>query len=78
MRTISLEELPAVLGGLPPHPRVVVSGNFATPHVVLAALDAAIPTYRLNALNAQPGLPDRDGVELETSFVGPGMRKSIT
>ena len=76
MRTISLEDLPAVLGGLPPHPRVVVSGNFATPHVVLAALDAAIPTYRLNALNAQPGLPDRDGVELETSFVGPGMRKS--
>ena len=53
-----------------------MSGNFATPHVVLAALDAVIPTYRLNALNAQPGLPDRDGVELETSFVGPGMRKS--
>ena len=27
-------------------------------------------------LNGQPGLPDRDGVTLETSFVGPGMRRS--
>jgi acyl-CoA hydrolase len=76
MRTISIEELSSVLGGVPAHPRVVVSGNFATPHVVLAALDAVFPTYRLNALNAQPGLPERDGVELETSFVGPGMRKN--
>ncbi len=76
MRTISIEELPAVLGGVPAHPRVVASGNFATPHVVLAALDAIFPTYRLHALNAQPGLPDREGVELETSFVGPGMRTS--
>src|SRR5262249_61983852 len=25
-------------------------------------------------LNAQPGVPDRDGVTLETAFVGPGMR----
>ena len=76
MRTITLEELPSALAGVPDDPRVVVSGNFATPHVVLAALDAALPAYRLHALNAQPGLPDRDGVALETSFVGPGMRKS--
>ncbi len=76
MRRITLEELPGVLAALPADPRVVVSGNFATPHAVLAALDAVVPTYRLHALNAQPGLPDRDGVHLETSFVGPGMRKS--
>jgi hypothetical protein len=64
MRTISLEDLPGVLGPLPAEPRVVVSGNFATPHATLAALDAALPTYRLHALNAQPGLPDREGVAL--------------
>jgi acyl-CoA hydrolase len=57
-------------------PRVVVSGNMATPHVALAAVDAALPAYRLNLLNAQPGIPDRDGVIHETSFVGPGMRRS--
>jgi len=76
MRTITLEELPGVLAPLPADPRVVVSGNFATPRETLAALDAVVPAYRLHALNAQPGLPDREGVTLETAFVGPGMRKS--
>ena len=76
MRTITLEELSGVLAPLPAEPRVVVSGNFATPHATVAALDAALPTYRLHALNAQPGLPDREGVVLETAFVGPGMRRS--
>jgi len=76
MRTIALEELAGHLATRPSDPRVVVSGNFATPHVVLEALDAAVPAYRLHALNAQPGLPDREGVTLETAFVGPGMRKS--
>ena len=61
---------------LPPNPRVVVSGNHATPWHTLALLDAALPSYRLWALNGQPGLPDREGVLLETSFVGPGMRRS--
>ena len=61
---------------LPTNPRVVVSGNHATPWHTLALVDAAVPSYRLWALNAQPGLPDRDGVDLETPFVGPGMRRS--
>jgi acyl-CoA hydrolase len=78
MRTIALEGLAPALSTLPADPRVVVSGNFATPHAVLAAVDAALPEYRLHALNAQPGLPDRDGVTHETAFVGPGMRKSAT
>jgi len=63
----------AVPGGVP---RVVSSGNMAAPHTVLGAVDAALPAYRLNLLNAQPGIPDRDGVTHETSFVGPGMRRS--
>ena len=76
MRTITLEGLAGLLTSLPGEPRVVVSGNFATPHTALATLDTALPAYRLHALNAQLGLPDRPGVSLETSFVGPGMRRS--
>jgi acyl-CoA hydrolase len=41
---------------------------------VLAVLDGVFAEYRLFMLNAQPGVPDRDGVALETPFVGPGMR----
>ncbi|MGZ5398411.1 MAG: acetyl-CoA hydrolase/transferase family protein [Nocardioides sp.] len=64
------------LRALPENPRVVVSGNHATPWHTLSLLDAALPSYRLWVLNGQPGLPDRDGVVLETPFVGPGMRRS--
>jgi acyl-CoA hydrolase len=76
MRTLTLAELPSALSALPANPRVVVSGNFAAPHEAIAALDASVAVYRLHALNAQVGLPDREGVTLETSFVGPGMRRS--
>jgi acyl-CoA hydrolase len=65
-----------VLERLPDEPRVVVSGNFATPWQLVAEIDRLLPAYRLWALNGQPGLPDREGVVLETSFVGPGMRRS--
>lgn len=66
-------EAVAALGGVP---RVVVSGNHATPHLLVRALDAAVPQFTLWALNAQGGMPHRDGVTLETSFVGPGMRSN--
>ena len=59
-----------------PCPRVVVSGNHATPWPLVAAVDSTVEQYCLWALNAQRGLPDRDGVTLETCFVGPGMRGS--
>jgi acyl-CoA hydrolase len=52
----------------------VAGGNFATPWQALALADAAVASYRLFALNAQAGMPDRDGVTLESPFVGPGMR----
>jgi acyl-CoA hydrolase len=74
MRLISGSRLGAVLSGLPGCPRVVAGGNFATPRRALAVLDDALSEYRLFVLNGQPGLPDRDGVVLETPFVGPGMR----
>lgn len=57
-------------------PRVVVSGNHATPWQLLGLLDDALPSYRLVTLNAQAGVPDRDGVVHETCFVGPGVRRS--
>lgn len=74
MRIVSEERLASILSVQPGVPRVVAGGNFATPWRALAALDSSVAEYRLFALNAQRGLPDRDGVTLETPFVGPGMR----
>jgi acyl-CoA hydrolase len=76
VHVVAESSLASVLGKLPGMPRVVAGGNCATPWRALAILDAAVPSYRLFTLNAQPGVPDRDGVILETSFVGPGMRGS--
>ncbi|MCO5997853.1 acetyl-CoA hydrolase/transferase family protein [Actinoallomurus rhizosphaericola] len=74
MRVVSESRLAAVLAGLPHRPRVVAGGNFATPWQALAVLDEAVAEYRLFVLNGQAGLPDREGVVLETPFVGPGQR----
>jgi acyl-CoA hydrolase len=74
MRIVSEGRLASLLAIRPDVPRVVAGGNFATPWQALAVLDAAVAEYRLFALNAQPGMPDRDGVTLESPFVGVGMR----
>jgi acyl-CoA hydrolase len=74
--TVNAEQLAAVLHGLPPNPRVVVSGNFAHPHTALAVFDEHLPEWRLWTLNPQRGLPERDGITPETPFVGPGMRRN--
>jgi len=71
-----MESLRRALSGLPEQPRVVAAGNFATPWHLLGEVDRLLPTYRLWMLNAQPGVPDREGVDLETCFVGVGMRSS--
>ncbi len=76
MKTIGLEQLPARLEQLGPNPRIIASGNFATPATVLRVIDEQIQRYRLHILNAQAGLPDREGVTHETTFVGPGVRRS--
>ena len=57
-------------------PRVVSGGNHAAPLALLSLVDDAIPAYRLWMLNAPVGIPDREGVEYETCFVGAGMRGS--
>ncbi|GAA1792719.1 acetyl-CoA hydrolase/transferase C-terminal domain-containing protein [Nocardioides hankookensis] len=69
-------DLARALAALPDDPRVVVTGNHATPWHTVGLVDAALDRYRLWVLNGQHGLPDRDGVTLETSFVGPGQRRS--
>ena len=75
MRIVSDRSLRARLAALPsPTPRVVASGNYATPRHLLGLVDEALPAYRLFLLNAQPGVPSRDGVTHETPFVGPGVR----
>jgi acyl-CoA hydrolase len=74
VRTISEDGLSRVLSVLPGTPRVVASGNYATPDHLLNVLDRSVGEYRLFVLNAQRGLPSREGVWYETSFVGPGMR----
>ncbi|MCL8024729.1 acetyl-CoA hydrolase/transferase family protein [Nocardioides bruguierae] len=73
-------DLTTLLSELPDDPRVVVTGNHATPWHALGLLDEAMQaagrTYRLWALNGQRGLPDHEGVVLETCFVGAGQRRS--
>src|SRR5580698_3959759 len=74
MRVLSERQLSIALGPLSGTPRVVAGGNFATPWQALAVLDGSVARYRLFALNAQAGMPDREGVTFESPFVGPGMR----
>jgi acyl-CoA hydrolase len=75
VQTISLEQLQSRLAVIDGVPRVVVSGNVATPWAVLETLDRSIEKYRLYMLNADVGIPERPGVIAESSFVGPGMRR---
>lgn len=76
MKKITVDQLPGKLARLPDQPRVVVSGNFATPTSLLQAVDHSLPGYTLHMLNAQGELPLRQGVVHETTFVGPAMRKT--
>lgn len=79
MKTVNAEQLKTLLQErhLPENPRVVISGNQAVPWPALKVIDETLAEYRINALNAPQGLPRRDGVTYETSFVGGGMRGSV-
>ncbi len=75
MRVVTEQQLAQALESLPaPEPRAVASGNLATPWRLLHSLERSRGRYRLFMLAAQAPLPVRDGVVLETPFVGPGMR----
>ena len=43
----------------------------------MSAFDNQVPKYRLHMLNAQVGIPNREGVTYESAFIGPGMRNSM-
>lgn len=75
MRVINTEQLKSVLTHLPDNPRIVASGNFAAPHTLLAAADQSLEKFTLHMLNAQKGIPDREGITYESAFVGHGMRR---
>ncbi|MDH2904500.1 MAG: acetyl-CoA hydrolase/transferase C-terminal domain-containing protein [Actinomycetota bacterium] len=58
----------------PNEPRIVVSGNFATPWELVHLAAATIPVFRFFVLNPQAGWPRREGIITETPFVGEGVR----
>ena len=77
MRVVDVREAARLAEAVEPvgtEPRIVTSGNFATPLPLLEAVCAALPSLRLHLLNPQRGLPLHDGVIPETTFVGPGFR----
>lgn len=76
MKTLAPEKLAKRLEGLPPHPRVVAAGNFATPRALLSLMESRVDTFTLHMLNAQGEIPSRPGITHETTFVGPAMRRS--
>jgi acyl-CoA hydrolase len=55
-------------------PRIVVSGNYATPWELVRILEASLPRCRAFVMNVQSGWPRREGFVTETPFVGPGAR----
>jgi acyl-CoA hydrolase len=76
MERLSLEQAGrrlAVLAG--PEPRVVVSGNFATPVSLVKALVQSRERCRIFQLNSQYEFTAHPGMICETPFVGPGMRR---
>ncbi|MGO9855182.1 MAG: acetyl-CoA hydrolase/transferase family protein [Acidimicrobiales bacterium] len=75
MRTLSFEQVLARIGALGERePRIVLSGNSATPLLLIKALTQALERCRVFQLNAQYPFSDHPTVICETPFVGPGMR----
>lgn len=75
MQFVTEREIAQHLADLPgDEPRVVVSGNFATPWELVRILDESLPRCRAFILNPQEGWPIRSGFVTESPFVGPGAR----
>src|SRR5579871_3625147 len=76
MRTWRFDEVVgrlSALGGA--EPRIVISGNLATPFTLVQALTQALERCRVFQLNAQYDFTSHAGIIGETPFVGPGMRR---
>jgi acyl-CoA hydrolase len=78
VRWVTLDRMAGEVTATAARPRVVVPGNFGTPWEAVRTLDLLVPEWTLHMLNAQHGVPCRPGVELDTCFVGPGMRGQPT
>ncbi len=75
MKIVSPSEIAKRLESLPgPEPRLVVSGNFATPWELVRILDSTLDRCRVFVMNPQIGWPVRPGFVTESPFVGPGVR----
>ena len=75
MQVVSQAQVAERLEALAPNePRIVVSGNFATPWELVHLAAATIPVFRFFVLNPQTGWPRREGIITETPFVGAGVR----
>jgi acyl-CoA hydrolase len=75
MRLASEAEIAAALAGVTASsPRVVVSGNLATPWRLVELLEGAVSTSVVFVLNPLQGWTERSGITIETPFVGPGCR----
>ncbi|MHB1209772.1 MAG: acetyl-CoA hydrolase/transferase family protein [Acidimicrobiales bacterium] len=75
MKIVNQSEIAQLLESLPGvEPRLVVSGNFATPWELVRILDAARSRCRAFVMNPQEGWPIREGFVTESPFVGPGVR----
>ena len=48
MRVITPEQLPSGLATLPANPRIIASGNFATPNILLNAADENLEKFILH------------------------------
>jgi len=75
MPTLTFEQAVARLRSLGDEPRVVLSGNAATPTVLVRALAEAHPSCRVFQLNSQYDFSQHPTFICETPFVGPGMRR---
>lgn len=73
-QSVDSDQLAEILLRLPANPRIVVSGNAATPASLIELVDHHLPEVTLHLLNAIAPMPERAGVTVETAFVGPGMR----
>ena len=76
MKKITESQFKTIISNLPHNPRVVSSGNSATPLYILQLINEEIETFTLHMVNAPQGIPAREGITHESAFVGKGMRHS--
>jgi acyl-CoA hydrolase len=74
MQTLTFDDVVRRVGAIGvSEPRIVMSGNFATPVMLTRALTEGLERCRVFQLNAQRTIADQRFI-FETPFVGPGVR----